>query len=513
MSGIIPVTLPQFFEDDYCSGQFTFYNAGDLYFVTLNEVGLTEANFNLSIFKLPAGESAWTRIVDDADRGCTTPIAACQQGSVIYIFVKSPNGPYGVNVNLFRYDMAVDAFLADDVSGPNSGGSRPFQCVPLNDGRIFLSNVDGWYLWESFAFWTSVTPWTFAGDPPPVAVPVSVTHDPATDRVFVALSTGNLEFVTVDPGSGQNTKELVKAGTFRDGVDIGWPAMLGDQVNLPVWYNFTSLLVERGTTDAIPAFVEEAIDISGLAADVEPSTFSAFSYPIAYALTVGETLYVFFGANIVDAFHHNLYTSAARGWLYETHTTQAVGGWSTPAAVFTGAGPTAIASAYPVTIDAERYGIVYGVFDPVVFISPGEKYLSLAVYGGAPASPPVIEPDSPPDGSVGSEYSYQFGVQDGTGEAPFTWSNTGDDVPGLTLDASTGLFSGTPTTAGSYTLGITVTDANGNTDTVTPTIVISAQSAGNIRVTMRGIRRFAAPRCDEEARRPEPAMPPVKRVL
>jgi hypothetical protein len=64
-----------------------------------------------------------------------------------------------------------------------------------------------------------------------------------------------------------------------------------------------------------------------------------------------------------------------------------------------------------------------------------------------------------PSGTVGTAYSQTF-TQMG-GAAPITWSVTGGSLPpGLTLNAMTGILSGTPTTAGGYNFNITATDAN-----------------------------------------------------
>ena len=61
-------------------------------------------------------------------------------------------------------------------------------------------------------------------------------------------------------------------------------------------------------------------------------------------------------------------------------------------------------------------------------------------------------------------YSDQLTVTGGT--SPFTWSvSAGTLPPGLTLGASTGLLSGTPTTAGTYSFTVKVTDQPGLSDT------------------------------------------------
>ena len=69
-------------------------------------------------------------------------------------------------------------------------------------------------------------------------------------------------------------------------------------------------------------------------------------------------------------------------------------------------------------------------------------------------------------------YSDQLTVTGGT--SPFTWSvSAGSLPPGVTLNASTGLLSGTPTTAGTYSFTVKVTDSSSqsNTEAVTLTVI------------------------------------------
>ena len=78
---------------------------------------------------------------------------------------------------------------------------------------------------------------------------------------------------------------------------------------------------------------------------------------------------------------------------------------------------------------------------------------------------------APPSGEANVAYSNQLTVTGGT--SPFTWSvSSGSLPPGLTLNASTGLLSGTPTTAGTYTFTVKVTDASGLSDTKPVTLTI-----------------------------------------
>ncbi|WP_410816491.1 putative Ig domain-containing protein [Micromonospora sp. 050-3] len=90
---------------------------------------------------------------------------------------------------------------------------------------------------------------------------------------------------------------------------------------------------------------------------------------------------------------------------------------------------------------------------------------------GITASPTLTFPPPPP-GQVGIPYSNQLTVNGGT--APFVWSvSAGTLPPGLTLNASTGLLSGTPTTAGSSSFTVRVVDAAGQQATQPVTLVIT----------------------------------------
>ncbi|WP_256788232.1 putative Ig domain-containing protein [Frankia sp. AvcI1] len=88
------------------------------------------------------------------------------------------------------------------------------------------------------------------------------------------------------------------------------------------------------------------------------------------------------------------------------------------------------------------------------------------------ASPGLALP-APPLGEVGAAYTDQFTVTGGT--SPFTWSiSSGSLPPGLILNATSGLVSGTPTTAGSYPFTVRVVDAGGQAATQGLTISIAS---------------------------------------
>jgi Putative Ig domain len=85
-----------------------------------------------------------------------------------------------------------------------------------------------------------------------------------------------------------------------------------------------------------------------------------------------------------------------------------------------------------------------------------------------------------PSGVVGTPYSVQFAATGGT--SPYTWSLASGTTPpaGLALSSS-GLLSGTPTAAASgATIGVTVTDSESPTISITMNFTLTISSAQNL---------------------------------
>ncbi len=97
----------------------------------------------------------------------------------------------------------------------------------------------------------------------------------------------------------------------------------------------------------------------------------------------------------------------------------------------------------------------------------------------APA-PPEISTSSLPDARVGTAYAASLAATGGA--APHTWSLASGALPaGLTLDPGTGRIHGVPTTGGSASFAVQVTDASGAT--ATRSLALSVFPASTLDLT------------------------------
>ena len=87
------------------------------------------------------------------------------------------------------------------------------------------------------------------------------------------------------------------------------------------------------------------------------------------------------------------------------------------------------------------------------------------------AAPSLVNESPPASGTPGTAYSYTFTA---TGSPSPTFSTFSGSLPtGLTLNASTGVLSGTPTAVGSFTFVVRATNAAGTGDSASIVVVVA----------------------------------------
>jgi Putative Ig domain len=101
--------------------------------------------------------------------------------------------------------------------------------------------------------------------------------------------------------------------------------------------------------------------------------------------------------------------------------------------------------------------------------------VTIAATGTGSSSPLAISLTPLPQGTVGVPYTGALTITGGT--SPYTWSvTTGQLPPGLSV-AANGTISGTPTSSGNYSFGVTANDSSSSAQSATATVTLSVAAA------------------------------------
>ncbi len=115
---------------------------------------------------------------------------------------------------------------------------------------------------------------------------------------------------------------------------------------------------------------------------------------------------------------------------------------------------------------------------------PNDGQRDIGAYENQSVAPAdlVITTTSLPSGVVGASYSATVAATGGV--MPYAWSIAAGSLPaGLSFNASTGVISGTPTTAGISNFTVQVTDAQSPADTATKSLSITINAPPPLNIT------------------------------
>jgi len=159
-------------------------------------------------------------------------------------------------------------------------------------------------------------------------------------------------------------------------------------------------------------------------------------------------------------------------WHTSDSATNTISGTSMAAPHVAG-GAALILGATPSATPAQVWTTMSAASTPNKISNPGtgspNRLLFVGGGGNPPTAPQVTNP-GPQTSTVGQPDSLQMTATGGT--TPYTWSASGLPA-GLSINSATGLISGTPTTAGTYTVTVTATGANGQAGSTTFQWVVS----------------------------------------
>ncbi|WP_421405413.1 putative Ig domain-containing protein [Agrobacterium fabrum] len=242
--------------------------------------------------------------------------------------------------------------------------------------------------------------------------------------------------ITVSGGSSPYTYAIT-AGSLPPGLSLN--STTGAVEGIPTTqgsYNFTITASDLNNDTSNAAYSLVIAEQAPITANVSATVLAnSANNPIALNITGGLATSVAIGA---QASHG---TASATGTSI-TYTPDA--GYSgTDSFTYTATNATGTSVAATVTIT---------VTTPVFSFSPASGAL--------------------PAGTTGTAYSQPVTASGGT--APYTYAVVGSLPPGLTLDLSTGLVSGMPTSAGSWSFSITATDTNNVSASAAYSIVVAS---------------------------------------
>jgi hypothetical protein len=382
---------------------------GDTVFADLNGNNTYESATDSGIGSLAV------ELLTAAGTSFTPPVTTTTNASGVYNFTGLPAGSYKVKVTPgTSYPLAVTAVNADNGVNNDSNGIQAAQGAAAISPAITLANGTEPGSTGTGSAETTID-FGFKTCPPITVNPTSLANG--------TVGTAYSQTISGSGGVGPYTFS-VTSGTLPAGLSLN---------------TSSGLISGTPTSSTSQSFTIRITDLYGCT-----GTRAYTVTPVCPAITVNPL--VLPTATVGVAYSQTLTATggtAAYSFAVSAGTLPAGLTLST-AGVLSGTPTTANGAGVSVTIRATD---LYGC--------QGTRVYALKVCPVVTVSPTTLA-----NGTVGTAYSQTLSASGGV--AAYTYAVTSGSLPtGLSLNTSTGVVSGTPTVAGSSTVTVTATDANG----------------------------------------------------
>ena len=435
-----PATNAQFYFPFEVAGD----SAGNFYIADSGNARIREVTRSTGVIQTVAGGgTGCTQQTDTLGDGCPATQAILGLVSSVYV------DPFG-NIYISDYGnsrirkVAASTGLMETVAGGGTGCTAQTDAVgdgcPATQG-ILLS------AWGVYA--------DLAGN-----VFIADYGDSRIREVFA--STGLIQTIAGTGAQGYNG-DNIPANTAQVTIPTG---IYGDSNGNIFFSDAGNYRIREIIASSGQIVTVAGTGVPGYNGDNIAATTAQITFPYGLFLDAADNIFITDSAN-----------SRVREIVASTGSIQTVAG--TGGFGFSGdGGPATIAQlGFPVGLGGDPFGNLY--------ISDEYNNRIRQVFGTIPSTYLTITTLSPPPGTVGVPYSYQFMTTGGT-RLVTGFVTSGSVPPGLTLNGTSGLLSGTPTTAGTFTFSGQATDSSVPVEiasaTVTITIAPAAPTLASITV-------------------------------
>jgi hypothetical protein len=437
------------------------------------------SSFGPSIYKSTDGGATWAA-QDDANIAAYNIGAWDVVQSGTNLIIAGTHATAGQFVKVIIFDTTTDTWGAESANGPAffhvpPSGAVLVRVVEVASGDLwaFVNISSGTNLRDSIGYdilsggvWGGVVNFVVDNATPTFNFLQQVVVDSA-DLIHVIYKkntlgdmSASLYHRTVTTAGVIGAEQAIQLAftPYSCGRAVAWvnPVSTVESIVVPYYDSSNNLAgVWMGTPASAPVWSFTLVDTLGWPAGYTDYGTAQAGRGSAFAFIGGTTLYLAWASHdptyaVVNA----LYVAANDG-----------NGWSAPTLFY-----DEVANPPSWSADFDEVPELYS--DSFLILADAAiGAISNVDSVGAAALPPVgggvpaIICDSPPVGKIGVAYSHTFPASGGT--PPYTFSVVANALPpGLSLDAATGIVSGTPTESGAFVFTIQVTDSGAETDSV-----------------------------------------------